>query len=142
MKKSEELFELMVGARRRVIHLYAIVFLAMLAISSQIKIPSPMTSRELMNLCIWAFGCVMFLGLGLLWYRMRAAATVRLTKLYASGELHVQKVATTRLKLFILPIGWEVDVDLESGEHLSFGYWTYAPCQELHALLLPNNIVH
>lgn len=136
MKKSAQLFELMVGARRRVIQLYAMMFLSIVAISSQIKIPSPLTMRELMNIVSWAFGCLLFLGLGLLWYRSRAAATLRLTTLFNSGELHIQKIAATQLKLFIIPIGWELGIDLQSGEHLSFGFWTADSCQALHNLLL------
>lgn len=136
MTNSDILFDLMVGARRRVISLYAMVLLIIVAISSQIKIPSPPTSEGLRNVVIWGTGCLLIVGLGFFWYRARAAATARLMALFRSGELRVQNVHFTQLLLVIIPFGWEVDVMLESGEHLAFGFWTQSPCLDLQTLLM------
>lgn len=120
----DELEDLMRRARRRVLHLLAIVAAILAAISSQIEIPSPAPPALIARISVWAIGCLGILLIGVLWYEARAAATRRLPRLLQAGKARIVSVEQTPIALEILPFGIEVDVMFESGERLAFGFWT------------------
>lgn len=120
----DEIEDLMRRARRRVLHLLAIVAAILAAISSRIEVPSPAPPIVIMRISVWGIGCLGILALGVLWYEARAAATWRLPRLLQAGKARLASIEQTPIALEILPFGIEVDVMLESGERLAFGFWT------------------
>ncbi len=123
-------------ASQRVQHLYGIVVAIMAMISTAAVRHLPRTAREAANLVIWFMGCALVLLLGMVWYHLRKRATERLTAV-ASGKSggRVKVVEVTRVLFYVVPVGWEADVELDSGEHLSFGFWNEDDARRLVSVL-------
>jgi hypothetical protein len=127
--------ELMHDARMRVLHLCLIVLALIVGILSQISLPSPMPPSAILNLTVFALGCILIGTLGGIWLRSRFRATYRLLALVQTAECKIRKTELTRLRLNWIPFGAEVDVHLVSGEHLAFGFWSEDSAEKLLARL-------
>lgn len=129
--------ELMRAARQKVALTILSVVFVLVAISSQISLEPTISLEMVLNLSIWALGCLAILMFGALWYRSRARATRRLVEVVAAGDCRIKKLEATRMKMDLIPIGVEVYLEFASGEHLAFGFWTHATARRLLELLLP-----
>jgi hypothetical protein len=134
MVDSGEIEGLMHSARRRVLHLWSILAAAMVMISLQI-LWHPQPSTLVAEIVMWSIACAALLTVLGWWVRRRIDTTHRFLALVRSGELDVEQVIVTTIKLEILPFGHEVDVHLRSGESLALGFWSLNAAERLQQLV-------
>ena len=125
LDEMHELEKLMLAARWRARHVFAIIASILLGISIRVPWRDALNPRLLVPILGWSVGCVVILVVLTIWYRFRMAAITRLFDLVHSGACLMHHLDKTALDFeHLIPIGFEVDVVLASSEHLAFGFWT------------------
>jgi len=133
----KELDALMQASKYRAFHLAVFVIAVLVLISTQIVANTAVGLRAIMNIGVWCFGCFVIALFMMFWVRGRVVATIKLKNLIHYDSLEVQDADITPIRGFdVIPLGYEVGVNLISGEHLAFGFWTEQPAQALQELLI------
>lgn len=123
------------ASKHRAFHIASLVIGVLVLITSQINWVAP-NPRVLMNIIVWCLGCFGIALFMLFWVRGRVLATIRLKNLVHYNSLEVQDADVTHFRFFgVVPFGYEVGVNLVSGEHLAFGFWSEQSAYHLHELL-------
>jgi hypothetical protein len=130
----DELTGLMHKARRRILHLYLIVAAVIAVISFGALSQTSASAAGLARLAFWLFGCSVVLVLGAVWVRMRYRDSERLPAVLA-GKVRIKRVERGPVVFYVIPFGWEVEVELDPEELLDFGFWHQADAERLHELV-------
>lgn len=137
LDELHQLDTLMKSAKTRAFHVALLLFVFVFLISSQIPWERALEPRMLMNIVVWCLGCVAIALFMVFWVRGRILATERLKNLIQFESLQVQQAEVFPIRFYnLIPLGYELGVDLVSGEHLAFGFWSEQPAHELYELLV------